>query len=315
MHKNNTLEHYVSRHQPCYFITNFDGSTIEVYSPETLAEADIDIAFLNHYQAQNLTHHLTLSFERPVFQHYEKKIDAIQEHIKCGNTYVLNLTQPTPLLGKWDFKTIFNQANAPFKIRYKDDFVCFSPEPFIHIEGNQISTFPMKGTIDASLPDAKNRLLKSEKEHAEHVMIVDLLRNDLSQIATNVTVKRFRYMQKIAAGEKELWQSSSHIIGTLPSNWQHHFSDMLQKLLPAGSISGTPKKRTVEIIKETEGYERGFYTGVCGYFDGNVLNSFVMIRFIERSENGFVYKSGGGITLESSANEEFDEMLQKIYIP
>ena len=86
-------------------------------------------------------------------------------------------------------------------------------------------------------------------------------------------------------------------------------------LLPAGSISGTPKKRTLEIIKEVEEYERGYFSGVFGYFDGELFDSAVMIRFIENTPDGLVYKSGGGITLESNAESEYQEMQDKIYIP
>ncbi|MGL5545900.1 MAG: chorismate-binding protein, partial [Tannerellaceae bacterium] len=87
------------------------------------------------------------------------------------------------------------------------------------------------------------------------------------------------------------------------------------KLLPAGSICGAPKPRTLEIIDEAETYPRGFYTGVAGYYDGNVFNSAVMIRFIEQTASGLVFKSGGGITFQSDARSEYEEIKQKTYIP
>jgi len=85
--------------------------------------------------------------------------------------------------------------------------------------------------------------------------------------------------------------------------------------LPAGSISGAPKKSTLEIIKNVEGYERGFFSGVFGYYDGEKLDSGVMIRFIEQKDGELLYKSGGGITLDSNSTSEYNELLDKIYLP
>jgi para-aminobenzoate synthetase component 1 len=85
--------------------------------------------------------------------------------------------------------------------------------------------------------------------------------------------------------------------------------------LPAGSISGAPKPKTLEIIKKIEDYERGFYTGICGYFDGNALDTGVMIRFIEQEGDQLFFKSGGGITSFSDAKTEYQEMIDKIYLP
>jgi para-aminobenzoate synthetase component 1 len=91
----------------------------------------------------------------------------------------------------------------------------------------------------------------------------------------------------------------------------------LVKLLPAGSITGTPKKKTIEIIKDIEMYERGFFSGIWGIYDGVSLNSAVLIRFIEKTkdDNKFIYKSGGGITIESDLKGEYFEMIDKVYIP
>ena len=91
--------------------------------------------------------------------------------------------------------------------------------------------------------------------------------------------------------------------------------DILFSMLPAGSITGAPKKKTMQIIREAEGYERGFYTGITGYFDGDSLDSAVMIRFVEQEADGMYFKSGGGITFKSDARSEYEEMKQKIYVP
>jgi para-aminobenzoate synthetase component 1 len=110
-------------------------------------------------------------------------------------------------------------------------------------------------------------------------------------------------------------QASSEITGQLPEDYPSQIGDILFALLPAGSVTGAPKKRTVEIIRETEAYERGYYTGIFGIFDGRNLDSAVLIRFLENTPTGVVYKSGGGITSQSDLMQEFDEMIQKIYVP
>lgn len=174
----------------------------------------------------------------------------------------------------------------------------------------------MKGTIDANTANAKARILGDVKEMAEHTMVVDLLRNDLGIIANKVRVDKFRFCEKINAGNKKLLQVSSKISANLNHDWKSKIGNILDKLLPAGSITGTPKKKTVEILNEVENYERGFYTGVAGIFDGNSLYSFVLIRFVQQDENkNLFYKSGGGITCDSNAKLEYEELINKIYLP
>jgi para-aminobenzoate synthetase component 1 len=173
----------------------------------------------------------------------------------------------------------------------------------------------MKGTIDAALPQAENSILSDEKERAEHATIVDLIRNDLSMVATNVKVEKYRYIDRIHAHDKELLQVSSIITGRLEENYRERIGDIIFRLLPAGSVSGAPKKKTIEIIKEAEQYERGYYTGVFGYFDGSRLESGVMIRFVENVDGTLYYKSGGGITAYSNCESEYQEMIDKVYVP
>ena len=248
------------------------------------------------------------------FQEYKKAIRKVQNEIKKGNTYLLNLTFETKLKANIDLESIFYAADAPFKLHVKNRFVCFSPERFVQIRDNQISTYPMKGTIEASIPNAKKRILENKKEMSEHTMVVDLLRNDLGMVGKNVQVEKFRYVDKIQAGNKELLQVSSKITADLDVNWHENLGDIIKKMLPAGSITGTPKRKTVEIIKDIENYERGFFTGIFGYYDGKSFDSAVMIRFIEKQKDGYVYKSGGGITCDSDDLSEYKEMKDKVYI-
>ena len=298
---------------PFLFLSDFKAENIEVYPLETLHKHDIEFCIDENYSLQ--PHKEVLKKGTLDFQEYRKKFDKVIEKIEAGETYLLNLTQETPIESSLSLSEIYALANAPYKLRYKDEFVCFSPEKFIEISENTIHTFPMKGTIDASLKDAKRKILADEKEMAEHVMIVDLLRNDLSIVAENVHVKKFRYVQKIDSGAKSLLQVSSHICGSLQENWQDKIGSILEALLPAGSISGTPKKSTLKIIDEVEGYNRGYFSGVFGCFDGENFKSGVMIRFIEKGTNGLYYKSGGGITLDSRVALEYNELQDKIYLP
>ncbi len=250
------------------------------------------------------------------FSTYKKKFNAIQEEIRAGNSYLLNLTAKTRIAHNLSLDEIYTKASSKFKLKYKDQFVCFSPERFVQIKNNTIFTFPMKGTIDAKIKNAKHTILNNQKEMAEHVMVVDLLRNDLSIVAKKVRVKKFRYVESLQAGDKTLLQVSSKIEGKLPKNWHEQIGDILAKLLPAGSITGTPKKKTVEILERIEKYKRGFYTGIFGVYDGESLDSAVMIRFIEKTKkNHFFYKSGGGITCDSDCFSEYQELIDKIYIP
>ena len=301
------------KREPFLFISDFKAQNIHVFALNTLEKEDIEYSIDENYVT--VSHSNKLQFVAPDFEEYKQKFDTVIDKIKSGETYLLNLTQESPLKTSFTLKEMFTMANAHYKLRYKEKFICFSPEKFIQIQEQRIITFPMKGTINASLENASEKILADKKEMAEHVMIVDLLRNDLSMVATEVCVDDFRYITKIEAGGKELLQVSSKISGKLESNWHEHVGDILHALLPAGSISGTPKKSTLKIIEDIEGYERDFFSGVFGLYDGKTLDSGVMIRFIEKRGKDFFYKSGGGITLDSDIDLEYQELQDKIYLP
>ena len=248
-------------------------------------------------------------------EEYATRFEKVVHEIKRGNSFVVNLTCSTPIACNVSTLDIYQASNAKYKLWYDNHFVCFSPETFVRIENGYIITCPMKGTIDASLPDAAEQILNNEKEKAEHTCVVDLLRNDMSRIADNVEVTRYRYVEKVETDKGALLQVSSEIRGKLPANYPSRLGDMLFSMLPAGSITGAPKIKTTEIIREVEQYDRGYYSGVFGVFDGQSLNSAVMIRFIEETGQGLVFKSGGGITARSIMEEEYNEMIAKIYVP
>jgi para-aminobenzoate synthetase component 1 len=249
------------------------------------------------------------------FAEYLPAWETVMKGLKFGNSYLVNLTMATPIEINISLKAVFQRSTAPYRLLAGDDFVVFSPECFVRMEHDTISSFPMKGTIDAGLPEASEILMNDPKELAEHNTIVDLIRNDLSMVSSGVKVNRFRYLEHITTNQRNLLQASSEISGHLTPDWRSRLGDILATLLPAGSISGAPKRKTVEIIRAAEQDPRGFYTGVCGIFDGNKLDSAVMIRFIGKENSKFVYRSGGGITINSEARKEYQELIDKVYVP
>ncbi len=246
---------------------------------------------------------------------YERKFNKVRAYLEYGDTFLTNLTISTEIKLDNSLQDIFFQSDAKYKLLFKDQFLVFSPETFVQIRDGKIFSYPMKGTIDSSILDARKKILSDKKELAEHVTIVDLIRNDLSQVASNVTVNRFRYLDEVRTGSKNLFQVSSEICGDLERGYLGSIGDIVVKLLPAGSVTGAPKARTVEIIAEVENAQRGYYTGVFGYFDGSKLDSGVMIRFIERKNDKYFYRSGGGITTQSVVESEYQEAIDKVYVP
>jgi para-aminobenzoate synthetase component 1 len=249
------------------------------------------------------------------FIEYEKSFNLVHQNLVAGNSYLTNLTFATPIQINIGLPEIFERSKARYRLLFGDKFVVFSPEIFVRISKGKIRSFPMKGTIDASLPNAEELILSNTKETAEHNTIVDLIRNDLSMVASGVKIDRFRYIEKIVTHEKSLLQVSSEISGDLPPNYASNLGNIFKKLLPAGSISGAPKKKTIEIIHEAETHDRGFYTGVFGYFDGSKLDSGVMIRFIKNENGKLSFCSGGGITAKSILLDEYNELIDKVYVP
>ena len=243
---------------------------------------------------------------------YKHKFNQVMDALHKGDSFLMNLTIPTPVQNTVNFQTYFDHAKSKYVIWLKEEFISFSPETFIQIVAGTISTFPMKGTIDASLPNAKELLLNDSKELAEHATIVDLLRNDLSRVASKVRVTNFRYYEEIPTQSGKIGQVSSAIQGELPPDYASRIGSILYDLLPAGSVSGAPKKKTAQLIASIEGTDRGYYTGIAGYFDGVNLDSCVLIRYLGADQ---VYHSGGGITFQSDMASEYQEMINKVYVP
>lgn len=302
---------------PFLFMIDFEMCDPRLYKIEDVAFDNV-LYFINGITNAEKRTARSNTFIRAIktpFSDYEQKFNKVREHLEYGDTFLTNLTISTEVIVEQSLREIFFQSEAKYKLLFEDRFLVFSPETFVKIVEGKIYSYPMKGTIDASIPGAREKILEDKKELAEHVTIVDLIRNDLSQVASNVTVNRFRYIEEVRTRSKNLFQVSSEICGDLEGEYRSSIGDIMIKLLPAGSVTGAPKPKTVQIIKDVEGEPRGFYTGVFGYFDGNNLDSGVMIRFIEKQGNRYFYRSGGGITTQSVVESEYEEAINKVYVP
>ena len=205
-------------------------------------------------------------------QEYTKAFAIVQGHLQYGNTFLLNLAFHSQVDTELSLEDVYHRSKAKYKLHLKDELVVFSPEIFVQIKDDYIYSYPMKGTIDAEAMGADLHILNDKKEIAEHSTIVDLIRNDLSMVAKEVRVTKFRYIETIKTNINKLHQVSSEIRGKLSSNFHDRLGSILFTLLPAGSISGAPKPKTLEIIREAELYDRGYYTGVFGIYDGETLD-------------------------------------------
>jgi para-aminobenzoate synthetase component 1 len=297
------------------FVINYDKTEGICILSDEIPSNQLRFAFHTQTNSKTPANKVHFSFKSIDYSDYQIKFNRLVNHILLGNSYLCNLTQPSVISINLSLEEIYECSYAPFKLYLKDAFVLFSPEAFVEIKNGDIFTYPMKGTISADKEENKEILLNDEKEDAEHNTIVDLLRNDLSIVATKVRVNKFKYLEKIETNRGPIWQMSSEISGAIKSKYLEHPGDLFDKILPAGSVTGAPKDKTIEILKEIEGYDRGYYTGVFGYCDGKTIQSAVMIRFIEQTPNGLIYKSGGGITSQSDVDKEYNELIQKIYVP
>lgn len=252
---------------------------------------------------------------------YQKAFSAIHKALKEGRSYQVNLTQAfhaTYEGDSWEFYKKISQKNpVPFSafIRTKDaDILSFSPERFLLYEQGKMITAPIKGTIERSndfVEDErlKNELLSSEKNRAENVMIVDLLRNDLGKIAVAGTVQ----VSSLCAIES--YNAVHHLVSTITAQClpEIHPFDAFLSCFPGGSITGAPKIESMHIINEQEAYSRGVYCGSIGYFSRHgYFDTNIAIRTITAKNNILHLAAGGGIVIDSISEDEYRECFIKI---
>ena len=303
---------------PFFFVIDFLMENVLIFSQEDLEAQKILVDFPNFKNVQPFTFEtkeVTWKSFPQSKENYQKGFEILQNYLKLGDSYLINYTCETPIETNLSLEEIFYRSEAKYKVLLPENFTFFSPETFVEIKNQEIFTHPMKGTIEASVPNAIDELKNSVKEKAEHYTVVDLLRNDLSMVADWVKLDEFQRIDFLKTRNKNLYTMSSEISGKVKPEFQNKIGSLMKTLLPAGSILGAPKPKTLEIILESETYERGFYTGVCGYFDGENLDSCVMIRFIQQNGENLTFRSGGGITHLSKLADEYQEMKNKIYVP
>lgn len=314
------LQRAITAGTPCFFLLDFELSEGRCFiDPIAQHSGDIFFDFPQGKTPDPLgtKGEIPLSIYPETEARYAERFAIIQRGLQRGDSFLTNLTLRTPISTSASLSDVYLSSRATYRVLLPGRFVSFSPECFVTLRGNKLATHPMKGTISADLPNAADRLRQDYKEGCEHHTIVDLMRNDLNQVALGVRVRRFKYLSELHTSRGDLLQMSSEITGLVDRSAEHFdIGRLLLPLLPAGSISGAPKARTLELIRQAEGEPRGFYTGICGYFDGQDLDTAVLIRYIEQTPEGkLFYRSGGGITIHSQCSAEYEECLQKIYIP
>ncbi|WP_317928837.1 aminodeoxychorismate synthase component I [Halioxenophilus sp. WMMB6] len=252
---------------------------------------------------------------------YQLGFNRVINHIHLGDCYQVNYTMPN--LGQFSgdsypaYESLRSRLPSPFSafLRFgRDQILSFSPERFILKSSNQVVTAPIKGT----LPRGENReqdqnnaalLRQSAKDKAENLMIVDLLRNDLSKNALqgSVKVKKLFELQSFA--------NVHHLVSTIACEISNDTpaTKVLADAWPGGSITGAPKKRAMQIIEDIEPYRRGVYCGSVGYLSSNGrMDTNIAIRTIACCDDQLVCWSGGGIVADSEGELEYREAIGKI---
>lgn len=278
------------------------------------------LEFLNHSQLENpasfeVTSEIKADFSQ---QTYTQAFEKIKFYLKEGDCYQVNLTQRFSAACEGDtwevYKTLREINAAPFSayLNFPDvKILSSSPERFLKLSGLHVETKPIKGTRPRKSDFVENAeqivdLQNNPKDRAENVMIVDLLRNDISKVCENVRVPKLF--------EIESYSTVHHLVSTVTGQLKpnQHALDLLQHCFPGGSITGAPKIRAMEIIEELEPNRRGVYCGAIGYigFDGN-MDTNIAIRTLVQSHDTIRFWAGGGIVNDSKVAEEYQESFDK----
>jgi para-aminobenzoate synthetase component 1 len=254
------------------------------------------------------------------FEAYDLIINKILSFIKEGDVYQINISNKYIVSCEGDswtgYKKLREINRAPFMayFHFEDfDILCGSPERFIQSHNNRVETRPIKGTEPRDSNPQKDKenaekLLTSEKDRAENLMIVDLLRNDLSKncIPGSINVKALCELKSYS----NVHHLESIVEGTLKSH--STLTKLLKDCFPGGSITGTPKTRSMEIINDLEPHRRDIYCGSIGYISFNHnMDTNIAIRTIIRKDNKLHFYSGGGIVAQSNSKNEYDEIAFK----
>ncbi len=297
-------------YESCLF---FDHDASQWYEVGKLSKKLLDSKLLD-FEIGHFTAHTSR-------EDYISGVQKVQEYIRAGDIYQVNLTQKFSTKVKSGslfslYDSLRRSTPAPMSLYLSlegREVLSSSPETFLKMDGRRIETRPIKGTR----PRYKNKeqdeesakeLLESAKERSELVMITDLERNDLGQVCEygSVKVDEMLQLEKL----EHVYHLVSKVSGQLREDVDYWLA--LEKCFPGGSITGAPKKRAMEIIDELESEDRGLYTGAVGYVGFNQVSQFnIVIRTLVREEDDLHYHVGAGIVADSDAETEYEETLHK----
>lgn len=314
-------------HYPLTLHLDLENDRCRIQNPNGLSEQHIEHLIecihqcLNEHQKPASTDNTPLSWS-PIWEqsNYDQAFARVQEYLHAGDAYQVNLAmafQCSEDLRNTNPKHLLERFNAPFSGYFRTPNLTLfsvSPERFIRVEDQHITTSPIKGTIPRGQTpeeDTANQqwLENSPKNRAENLMIVDLLRNDIGRSAQTGSVKVTRLF------DIEPHANVHHMVSTIEASKPAELSplDVIINAFPGGSITGAPKRRAMEIITELESGPRGLYCGSFGYIDDSGLTDFnILIRSVTATAQGAICWGGGGLVTDSTAQDEYDEIHGKI---
>jgi anthranilate synthase component I len=252
----------------------------------------------------------------PARDDYEAAVRKAKEHIEAGDVFQVVLSQraerPTTASPLELYRALRRVNPSPYLFLLELDGLALigsSPETLVKLEGTRASVNPIAGTTERGPGDAE-RLLGSEKDRAEHVMLVDLGRNDLARVCVPGTVEVERFL------EVERYSHVTHLVSQVAGDLRSGLTpfDLLRACFPAGTVSGAPKVRAMQLISELEGRRRGPYAGAVGYAlpDEDTLDTCIAIRSIVLREGVAHLQAGAGIVADSDPAAEHEECLRKL---
>ncbi|MDO6681022.1 anthranilate synthase component I family protein [Oceanobacter sp. 5_MG-2023] len=316
---------------PHSLLLDFNADTVTLRSPQPLTGQYRHELITQLQQAleQQDTHDTALQLQQPDkpdwqarwnAREYEQAFNQVQDYILSGDVYQVNLTMPFRCQNDLTDAApagLLEHFDAPFSCYFRSQFLTLfsvSPERFMRIRQRQMTTSPIKGTAPrgkTASEDQANRqwLADSQKNQAENLMIVDLLRNDLGQSARTGSVQ----VDKLF--DIESHANVHHMVSTIQAQLKADISPLQAVLsaFPGGSITGAPKKRALEIIQELEPDSRGLYCGSFGYFSDQGETDFnILIRSVVATTTGAECWAGGGVVKDSTATGEYDELYSKV---
>ena len=251
----------------------------------------------------------------PEQREHERRIERAKEYIRAGDAFQIVVSQraerPTSASALELYRALRRVNPSPYLFLLELDglsLIGSSPETVVKCDGRRAEVNPIAGSIAPGAGDAE-ALLSSEKDRAEHVMLVDLGRNDLSRVCKPGTVRVERFL------EPERFSHITHLVSEVAGELCDGVTgfDLLRACFPAGTVSGAPKIRAMQIISELEGYRRGVYAGAVGYvLPGGALDTCIAIRTMVLRDGVALLQAGGGIVADSDPAEEHQECLNKL---